>query len=71
MGEIMAKELTITVEDDVYEILEPMIELKTINRFLSDFTRKLNKKTVNTHWLGKVYKVDSFTPLKRPELYDR
>jgi len=40
----MTHELTITVDENVYQALKPMVEQKTISSFLHDFTRNIEKK---------------------------
>ena len=62
------KEITISVEEDVYEVLKPMVELNTIGQILADYAQKQQQN----RWLGKIYKVQSpFIPIKREELYAR
>jgi hypothetical protein len=67
----MTKVLTVPVEEDVYEILQPMAELQILGRFLADFAQRQKKEAVQRNWVGKVYKVDSFQPLTREEIYVR
>jgi predicted CopG family antitoxin len=42
----MLRELTITVDDAVYETLKPMVEQQTIGAFLSDFLQYRPHKRV-------------------------
>ena len=40
----MTHQLTITVDDNVYQVLKPMVEQKTIGSFLYDFMKNRQKK---------------------------
>jgi hypothetical protein len=51
--------------NEIISLLEPLGEAVTFKSASND---GLNE---NTGWLGKIYMVDNFEPLKREALYDR
>jgi len=58
----MTHQLTITVDDNVYQALKPMVEQETIGSFLYDFMQNHQKsKTTSsiTALLGTLHKVDT------------
>jgi len=58
----MTHQLTITVDDKVYQALKPMVEQKTIGSFLYDFMQNHTKsKTASsiTAMRGTLHKVDT------------
>ena len=67
----MTKILTVPVDEEVYDILQPMVELQILGRFLADFAQGQKKKATQHSWVGYVYKIDSFQPLTREEIYAR
>jgi hypothetical protein len=68
----MTKVLSIPVEEEVYDILQPMAELQILGRFLADFAQRQKTTPIQQrNWLGKVYKVNSFQPLTRDEVHAR
>jgi len=58
----MLHELTITVDDTVYQTLKPMVEQQTIGSFLHDFLQKRNKERSAypiTSLRGTLHKIDT------------
>ena len=58
----MMHELTITVDDDVYQTLKPMIEQQTINSLLNEFVQQRSKKRpipVISKLRGTLHNVDT------------
>ncbi|MCL2179671.1 MAG: hypothetical protein FWB83_00950 [Treponema sp.] len=58
----MMHQLTITVDDNVYQALKPMVEQETIGSFLNDFMKERQKsKTTSsiTALRGTLHKVDT------------
>jgi hypothetical protein len=69
MGEIM-QSIILQVSDEVdinkiISLLEPFGKAHTIGSLPDKGTSE------NTSWLGTIYKVRDFKPLRREELYDR
>jgi hypothetical protein len=67
----MTKMLSVPVEEEVYDILQPLAELQVLGRLLADFAQRQKDDSARRNWVGKVYKVDSFQPLTREEVYER
>ena len=58
----MPRELTITVDDTLYQTLKPMIEQQTIGTFLHEFIQNRNRELSNpaiTELRGTLHKIDT------------
>ena len=58
----MTHQLTITVDDNVYQALKPMVEQETIGSFLYDFMQNRQRSKVSpsiTALRGTLHKVDT------------
>jgi len=58
----MSHELTITVDDNVYQTLKPMVEQKTIGSLLNEFMQNRTKKqpiTSIASLRGTLHKIDT------------
>ena len=52
-------EMTITVNDTVYQVLKPMVEQKTIGLFLHEFMQDHIKKPSITAFRGTLQQIDT------------